>query len=221
MECPLPEREILVSEREAAESFGCTIRHLRRLPGRQFERSETPSRNGVAPRLYTLGSLPAEAQRRWKNKKRREKVVELVPADGLPSGQLALDLKAASSSPDGEELRRWQIIEPFFDRQKHAKLWDAHGTTDALVKFLAQQHNVKPRTIYRWLQAFKEGGLPALVKKDRRDKGQSKVLNTAALEFIVAAALPLQGSYGELSVREIFRSYREERTWRAAHRAQP
>ena len=47
------------------------------------------------------------------------------------------------------------------------------------------------------------------------------MLNAAALDFLLAAALPQKGSYGTLSVREIYRAYGEEKAWRASHASRP
>lgn len=105
---------------------------------------------------------------------------------------------------------RFAVIEPLLSPSNMRK--------GAVIAGICQSHGIPRSTVYSWLKAFNVGGLPALVKKDRFDKGKSRKLNNAALEFIVAAATPLHGAYGSLSVREIFRAYEEERVWRAAHK---
>jgi transposase InsO family protein len=87
--------------------------------------------------------------------------------------------------------------------------------------YLAKQHKVKTRTLYRWLQAWKAGGYPALVRKDRADKGSTPRMNEAARELLIKLATPQAGVYGTLRVREMFRAYEEERDWRAAHVSSP
>ncbi len=42
-------------------------------------------------------------------------------------------------------------------------------------------------------------------------------MNDAALDFLLSQSLPKHKCYGELTVSEIFRSYEEERNWRASH----
>jgi hypothetical protein len=142
--------------------------------------------------------------------------------DLSPVGQLALDLTAPagpnlSYEDQIEAERRYRIIEPLIDRGKFPLLWLEHTRTGAIIKLLSQQHATKPRTIYAWLRAYAIGGIAGLVKKDRCDKGQPKILGGSALDFLLAAALPRKGSYGKLSVREIFRAYEEERHWRGAN----
>lgn len=168
---------------------------------------------------FDLSALPAEVQRRWAERRR---VVELVPAGPPAPGQLALSLTAPvgpnlSDEDRAEAERRYQVIEPLIAPDKYHLIRLQCPTQGQLIAYLAEQHQVKPRTIYHWLKAWKECGLPALVTRDRSDKGKPRALNTAALDFLVAAALPRQGAYGELSVREIFRAYLEEREWRARH----
>jgi transposase InsO family protein len=51
----------------------------------------------------------------------------------------------------------------------------------------------------------------------RADKGQSRALNSASVNFIIAAALPKPGAYGENSNADIWRLHEEERGWRENH----
>jgi transposase InsO family protein len=165
-----------------------------------------------------LASLPADAAQDWAARE-RQKVVTIATAPG----QMALTLTV----PDGPNLsqadreqaeRRYKIIEPLIARERFGGMWAQHGGKKlAVVAFLAAQHKTAARTIYHWLKAFRDTGLPGLVIKDRADKGRPRALNGPALEFLRAAAFPLKGSYGELSVAEIFRAYAEESAWRQAH----
>jgi hypothetical protein len=169
-------------------------------------------------------SLPSEAQRRYVE--RAENALELNPSDS--PGQLALSLTFPSgmnlSTADQQEAeRRYVIIEPLVKSEAFQPLWAQFGQSKTeVVQFLASQHKTTPRTIRRWLQRYNErGGLPALAPRDRADKGLPRKPNKAALDFLVAAASPLYGSYGELSVREIHRAYGEERAWRASRAGKP
>ena len=176
-------------------------------------------RNGRHSVAIHLSSLPPEAQKAW-IERHRQKVVEIAPP---APGQLALGLTAPeapnlSAVDRAEAERRYSIIEPLIDPQRYGQLWVAHDDRKtALVAFLAGQHKVAQRTIYDWLKNFKAGGLPALVTKDRADKGHPRAFNNAALGFLLSAALPKRGAYGNLTVREIYRGYNEERAWRVAH----
>jgi len=117
-----------------------------------------------------------------------------------------------------ESERRYGILEPIIVPEKFGTLWrECGGQRGKLIDFLAAQHRISRRTLYTWWAAWKTGGLSALVKRDRSDKGRPQALNSAALDLLLAAALPKAGAYGEMSVREIHRAYKEESTWRAAH----
>jgi transposase len=210
----------LLTEREVAELLECAPRSVRR---KQLatEPAGEKARNGKSARVYHVSSLPAEVQRAW-GERQRQKVVEMVPA--LPGdGQLTLSLTAPagpnlSAEERAEAEKRYAVIEPLVKPEKYAALWaQAKGSKCALVEILARQHGRPARTIYHWLKAFRESGLPALVNRARNDKGKPRVMNSAALDFLVAAALPRQGCYGELSVREIHRAYGEEQRWRLTH----
>ncbi len=168
-------------------------------------------------------SLPSKVQGR-----RAERVGHMaeMAASNSP-GQLALELTFPIgmnlSSADQEEAeRRFRVIEPLIAPEKYPGYWAQHSQSKTrLEAFIAEQSKTTPRTIRRWLQRWNDGGLPALVPKDRADKGQPRKPNAATLDFLLAAASPLNGSYGELSAREIFRAYQEERAWRASHAGTP
>jgi len=182
-------------------------------------------RNGRPTLLYAVDSLPEDAQLRWADLQ-DSKVIEMVSTREAP-GQLALALTIPAgpnlSTDDRIEAeRRFVVIQPLIAPETFRGLWlQCRESKGELVELLAKEHGTKPRTIYRWLKAFRDGGLPALVTKDRADKGLPRALNTAALDFLVAAALPKKGEHGVLSVREIYRAYVEERAWRAAHATKP
>jgi len=198
-----------LTKQEVAEATGYTPRWVEK------HAEELRGEDG----RFDLAKLPPEAQARWAA---QSKVVEMVP-----SGQLALSLTVPSAPNLSDEDRaeaekRFAVIEPLVKPDKYAMLWVQHRQSKvAMVEYLMQAHQVKRRTIYHWLKKFKTGGLPALVTKDRADKGRPRVMNRAALEFLLAAALPRKGSYGTLSVAEIHRAYQEERAWRAAHASRP
>jgi transposase InsO family protein len=212
----------LLTKIEVAGLLGRSVRWVERNDADFVtEASYELARNGRAQLLYRVDSLPMDAQRKWVEKQ-KSKVVEILPAE-TDTDQMVLALETEDGPNLGatewaEAERRWVVIEPLVSPDQHQGIW-AHcgGRKTAAVAFLAEQHGVKGRTIYHWLKAFQEGGLPALVSRDRRDKGRPRAFNPAALDFILAASLPRQGVYGALSVREIHRVYEEERAWRASH----
>ena len=175
-------------------------------------------RNGRPVPQYDLSALPADAQRAWAERQRTN-VVEMAPAD---PGQLALALTMPvgpnlSEEDRAEAERRFGVIEPLIHPERYPLLQVQYPTKGALIGYLSLAHQAKPRTIYHWLTAWKAGGIAALVSKDRSDKGMSRVLNSAAKDFLLAAAMPRKGVYGVLSVREMWRAYEEERAWRGSH----
>lgn len=220
--------QALLTKREAAEALGRSERWVEQNADRfAMERAaEERARNGRPVLRIHLHSLPPEAQRAWAER-HRKKVVEIAPAAEASAGQLALGLTMPeapnlSIEDRAEAERRYTIIEPLVAPERHRKLWAAHSErSGAVIAFLARQHQVSVRSIYAWLKSFKDGGLPALVTKDRVDRGRPRVFNQAALAFLLAASLPKKGCYGNLSIREIYRAYIEERAWRAAHAATP
>jgi len=143
--------------------------------------------------------------------------------------QLALELPApvaSSLSPADRAVadHRYQIIEPLIAPERHQALWRQFAGKGALVAFLAQQHKTPARTLYRWMQQWQARKLAGLVNRDRSDRGQSRVLTPAAQQYIAAALLPApadprNGKPGrsEMSIREVYRAYEEERAWRESH----
>jgi len=181
----------------------------------QPQRNEAPKVAGPPPKAQPL---PAFGGR----------VAEMLPdpdAPVLPEAALALHLPpgpAISFSGRDQAEARYRVIEPLLTPERFRALWlDAGWSRTKLVATLAAQHRTSQRTIYTWLRRFRARGLPGLANRDRTDRGKPRALTNAALDFLLAAALPCQGSYGELTVREIYRAYCEERAWRAAHAAAP
>lgn len=201
----------LISTREVAQVLGVSDRHARRLTSAEIEVTPT----GIARRNH-LHSLPPEAQARWAQ---MDKVVPLTTASA--PGQMALSLTVPTgpnlSDADRIEVeKRYRIIEPLIARDRFASIWATHNNSKLdVLDWLARQHKVGRRTIYTWLADWKSSGITGLIPRDRKDKGTAKVLNTAALEFILACAYPKHGAYGKLTVRDIFRAYADERRWRA------
>jgi len=73
-------------------------------------------------------------------------------------------------------LERFRVIRPFLE------------DSVSLIT-LAQQHNISPRTIQRWVEQYQEGGLAALCRKGRADKGKRRVLSSELVELVEALAL--------------------------------
>ena len=208
----------LLRKDEVAELLGKSERSIERSRDLLNPVPTENGRNGRPVPGYEVASLPPDAQKAWAERQ-RTKVVEMAPAN---SGQLDLALMAPvgpnlSPVDRAEAEKRFNVIEPMLQPDRYPLLYVQCPSKGARIEWLAKQHQVKSRTIYHWLQAFKRGGLPALVSKDRCDKGKPKAFNQAALELLLKLSMPQKGAYGVLSVSEIFRAYEEERAWRDAH----
>jgi len=202
-----------LSTREVADAIEVSERHARRIIPAELK--VDASQRGLH-REYTPASLPPDAQVKWA---RSNNVIAMTPA-GAP-GQMALSLTVPTgpnlSAEDREAAeKRYKVIEPLIRPEAFPAIWAQNANSRVkVIDFLAKQHQTKRRTIYNWLGAMKTGGLPALVPKDRSDKGRPKALNAAALDYLIAAAFPKHAQYGKLTVRDIYRAYNEERAWRA------
>jgi transposase InsO family protein len=163
-------------------------------------------------------------------RKVKAKLLEMPPMTAAPArvdatGQMALSLVVTPQGPNlsptdrVEAERRYGVIEPLLPaaRDNYHLLHVQFPAKADLVAYLSKTHKTPRATMYRWLASYKKGGLAALVRKDRADKGAAKALNNAALEFLLAASLPQRGKYGVWTVNEIYRAYEEERVWRAAN----
>ena len=221
----------LLTKEQVAELMDCSPRSVERRADEFHPIEGEASQNGRPVPLYDVAALPAEAQRRWAAKQ-RQKVVEITPAPAADDGQLTLALTAPAgpnlNAGDKEEAdRRYRAIEPLVDAAKFPMLHAQMPRRRDLMAFLAQQaaaewkRPVKVRTIYHWLRQWEKGGLAALVRKDRADKGAGKAMNAAARALLLKLSVPEKGVYGVLRAAEIWRVYEEERVWRDAHVARP
>lgn len=209
--------QTLLTERAVASLAGVSTRTVR---SRACElittRAEEPARNGRRPRVYQLRSLAPTLQElfaaQFGGPDSEQNPEQSIVFPLLP-GRYNL-----SASDRAEAERRYHILEPLIAPERFEVLWLQNGRVKSrLIEAIADEHQIGRRTLYEWLRNFEACGLPGLVRHDRSDKGFPKALNRAALDFILAAALPRSGFYGELSVREIYRAYGEERAWRMEH----
>jgi transposase InsO family protein len=218
-----PASNALLTRDEVAEISGMSESTIKRQDD-ALQPAEGPvGRNGKPVPLYDVAALPADVQAKWAGTEQR-KVVEIAPAEG---GQLALALTVPvgpnlSDEDRAEATWRFGVIEALVNREKFPMLHAQYPQTKDLLPVLAAMHSrpgraITTRTIYRWLLAWQKGGLPALVRKDRADKGLPKRLTDAARDLLLSVAMPRRGAYGALRVKEMWRVYEEERAWRAAH----
>lgn len=204
-----------LSESQVAALARMSPRNVRRRACElRTQLAETASGNGRRARVFPLASLNPALHQAFVDSSNVPPALHLALTP--PAG---LNLTEAARA---EAERRYQIIEPIVRPEAFRLVWAEHrNRRSRLVETIAAQNGISRRTLYAWLIAWKKGGLPGLVKKARQDKGLPRSLNPAALDFLLTAALPKPGSYGELSVCEIRRAYEEERVWRAAHATKP
>lgn len=218
----------LLTKEQVAELTGRSTRWVEQQRETLQPIAGATGRNGKPVPLYDISKLPAEWQKTWA-RAQRQQVVEIAPAQaplsdvrGLDAGQLALSLTAPtgpnlSIEDRGEAEKRFGVIEPLIDREKYHLLYMQFPQRRELMAYLSQMHGVKVRTLYHWLSLWELGGLPALVRKDRSDKGTSRAMNDAAKTYLLSIAFPRKGAYGVLRVAEAWRAYGEESAWREAH----
>jgi|CZKX01.1.fsa_nt_gi hypothetical protein len=121
-------------------------------------------------------------------------------------------------SVPAEALRRFEKIAPLaapasfpavatqFRRQKML-----------LAAVLARQAGVSVRTIQRWRHVYKIGGLAALAKIARADKGRPR-FNRAGADFLLRVALSNpQSGCRRPTAASVHRAYLSEASWRRAH----
>lgn len=78
-----------------------------------------------------------------------------------------------------EAARRLRIIEPIL------KLPSRFPGKRAFIELIAEQNDTSAPTLYRWVTAYKHGGLAALADKPRADLGQARVLVSAQFERVM------------------------------------
>ena len=78
-----------------------------------------------------------------------------------------------------EAARRLRMIEPLL------KLPPRFPNRRALAEGIARDNAVSAATLYRWIDDYRKGGLPALADKHRADLGQARVLVSAEFERIM------------------------------------
>lgn len=206
-----------ITLRELCAATGWSSRHSRR----QVRSWGVRAHGAITPDKVPVDIAAKIMKRRGGDAPRLVVATPLLPAvsSQLPQvGSVASSPIRADSA--GLASDRYEMIAPLAhpDSDAHAKIWRQHGTESQVVKFLAAHHNKSERTIWRMLERYREGGLPALADKVRKDKGQGRAdqlghgMNEAAMAF-VAGALQPEGSE-KLKVRDIWRNYCDERKLR-------
>ena len=90
-----------------------------------------------------------------------------------------------------EALRRYRIIVPLLEEGL------VESEKRPIRRMICQQEDISPRTLRRYLAAFREGGFDALLPAQRRDKGSCKTIPSQALKMAAELRQELPGRSAE------------------------
>src|SRR3972149_8614887 len=90
-----------------------------------------------------------------------------------------------------EALRRYRIIVPLLAEGR------AESEKRPIRRMICQQEDISPRTLRRYVGAFREGGLAARGPAERRDKGSCKTIPPEALKLAARLRQELPGRSAE------------------------
>ena len=125
----------------------------------------------------------------------------------------------AEQAKAGEQFRR--LVDPIINPERYPELHARFRRKTDLLEHIASENGLSSRTLRRKLQRWEKQAINGLTRKIRADKGTPRALNDAAQDLILSAVLPKPGAYGELSTKDVFRMYTEERRWRANQADKP
>lgn len=190
-----------ISAEEAMQQTGWTDHWLRAQTsaGTVVSRfSSAKSANGRPVREYLAASLPQPPATHN---------LALVASPVPPSMPLFAGLEREEAvrthlpNPEDEKQAelRLSILRPVIEfpempeRFMHLELKGGRRVTsvERMIEFVAESTGNSPRTIKRWLAAFRTGGKPALADRVRTDKGQSRWFSRHHQTAILAAYLHL------------------------------
>jgi transposase InsO family protein len=130
----------------------------------------------------------------------------------LPSGLEAQLASIPTPAQQREALDLFHLIEPTLDghwrkyRGHHLQGGRVVETKRNFMDWYAAQKNTSATALYRQRQRFLEGGLTALVRHERRDKGRSRTLDEA--DRLALASLYLKEGNARATHREFRRQHR-------------
>lgn len=189
--------DIWLKGEECFRLLGCSKSHFKRVAKDwKWRPADQPARNGRLPREYALSSLPAPAQLKYAKASGQQQAVIAKPSNVLPLFAKAEEpIVALPEEVKDLAHQRLEALQPLLDfrRRKNGHrpvvpLPDGRkvDTLNGLAEWVAVQHRISPRTLYRWLDRFDEGGIAALADPPRKDKGQSRYFSShpLAAEFL-------------------------------------
>src|ERR1039458_9284859 len=194
----MPLTDTWISKSEVARLTGWSIRTVdwkaqqRKL---QVRASARANRNGRRVRLYALSSLPVEAQLKFlkqpllsgpdctalalRSDPNQSKLFASLPEVAEPE---RLNFSARQNA---QAMKRLEAIAPLVEFSRRSRgsrptfrtvAGVAVRSMNSLAGYLADQHQVSPRTLWNWYGQYRKLGYAGLVDRVRSDKGKSRFL---------------------------------------------
>jgi len=188
---------------------------------RQYElvsRESSKGPNGRPMREYLAASLPALAQPAQSHLALVTAPVPPLPLfAGVPDQPEAVRIVLPSPEAQKQAEQRLQILKPILEfpenpaRFAHLVVSGRRVTSvERMIEFVAESTGNSPRTIKRWMAAFRNDGFASLADKVRADKGQSRWFNQHHQAAIFAAYLHLNERQSVTFICEQIEAMREQ-----------
>lgn len=138
----------------------------------------------------------------------------------------APDRAALVDSQDQEQAAsRLEIIQPLLDYDSDPLRFQALrlrsgaqvNSKSLLAQYLCELHGMNRATLFRWQQAWRRGGRPALADRQRRDLGQSRWFQEHPDAKLVAAAAYLRSGQSKFTAWEAVERWCSDRGLAAPH----
>ncbi|MDP9263463.1 MAG: DDE-type integrase/transposase/recombinase [Acidobacteriota bacterium] len=193
---------------QVEELTGWSKRHIRRLVGAgriRARNGEAIARNGKSEREYAASSLPAETQLKLVRLSLPASSESAALAITAPPGQARLFAQMPAVRPEdranlapaqsAQAQSRLEVIAPLIDYAHHRKRERKEFHTlggravknlTSLAEYVAEQHHLSPRTLWKWYSRYRKFGYAGLADRPRADKGRSRFLaaHPAARAFV-------------------------------------
>jgi putative transposase len=131
--------------------------------------------------LIALSSLPPEAQREYLQLQQSRLRPEQEPEsnDSAPSPDFSLDeyVEMFGQEAIDEALKKQRIVEK-------ALSYEYKPGKTKLRKDLAEKNDIGPKTLYRWMEQYKEDKLMGLLRKDSDSKRKRRSMDEVAIDYL-------------------------------------
>ena len=171
-------------------------------------------RSGIRYRI-ALSSLPAEAQREYLMKQHSQLFNEAAATadDSRPTTELTLAeyVDMFGQAAVDEALDKLRIVET-------ALSYECKPGKTKLRKELAEKNDVGLKTLYRWMELYKEAKLMGLLRKEPASKGRRRSMDSAAEEYLKSLYLKLIRPTVQWAYDQLIEKAQEE-GWKIGSRA--